>query len=78
MKTWGVNQGVIRIDFLKYRRILGLNPEISIEDAMHSLNPEEPESNEKIILPKSSKSLYLHFDITGMEEPIHVDGSFHG
>lgn len=59
------------------RRIQGLTPEISIEEAMIETVTQDQEPS-IVTLPRPVKSVYVDFDLTGMEEPIHVDGSYHG
>lgn len=63
---------------LIFRRIQGLTPEISIEEAMMEADTQDQEPSAVVTLPKPIKSVYVDFDLTGMEEPIHVDGSYHG
>ena len=75
-KILGVNQGKIFYTKVDYRRILGLTPEYNSENIEDDQTLVEKKPI--VSLPKPAKSVYVDFDMTGMEKPIHVDGSYHG
>lgn len=61
------------------RRLNGLAPEYSLDEAMETADRAEyPDETAKVKIVREFKDAYKNLDLSGIEIPIRVDGTFHG
>ena len=65
--------------FLYYRRLNGQAPEISLDDSNHIVGRATiPDELPEVKIVRIFKEDYDKADLSGIDLPIHVDGTFHG
>lgn len=69
--------GRVFIEFsMVNRRLHGLKPEFELEEAQDRIQLENEPEKVKII--REFKETYDATDLSGIDLPIHVDGTYHG